>query len=106
MLAEQLGTLAPAPPEGPGGALRGLVLDDRQQPIAGAAVVVAERTGRPHVAYTDASGRYRIDGIPPGQYVPAAVAPGYQETVNADTLGIPALVTIQVSATTEAPIFQ
>ena len=59
----------------PAGSLTGRVLAGGQ-PVAGATVVVAERTGAPHAGQTDAAGRYRIAGIPPGQYVPAAVARG------------------------------
>ena len=96
-----LGTLSPVDPAGPSGTLTGQVVDG-DRPIAGASVVVAERTGRPHAAVTDDAGRYRIDGVPIGQYVPAAIAPGYDETVALDSLGIPRLVTIENGVETEA----
>lgn len=102
MLGEQLGTLDFSVPSGPGGSLSGTVRDPNGQPIFGATVLVAERNGNPHAARTDAQGRYRIDGIPPGQYTPAAVAPGYQETVAETGLGFPRLVTIRAGAVTEA----
>lgn len=48
--------------------LRGRVLDERGQPLAGALVVL--RTGADHVGRlttaTDAAGRYALGGIPPG----------------------------------------
>lgn len=105
LLTRQWGPLKPAPPDAPRGALTGLVLGEAG-PLAGAAVVVAERTGRPYVGYTDAAGRYRIDGIPAGQYTPAAVAPGYVEQVNTNILGMPHLVTIHAAGVTEARPFQ
>lgn len=102
-VAKRLGTLEPRPAPIVTGALTGTVLADGQ-PLPGATVVVAERLATPHVAVTDATGHYRIEGIPPGQYVPAAVAPGYAETV--PSLGsAPRLVTIQPGVATEtAPI--
>ena len=103
LAAERLGTLSSDPaPGGPAGALSGVVLyEDR--PIPNASVVVAERYGTPHAAQTGPDGRYRIDGIPPGQYVPAAIAPGYDEAVPQDLLGIPHLVTIVAGQTTLSP---
>ncbi len=75
LLAQRLGTLAvDPPPGGPAGALSGVVLHG-DQPIPGASVVVAGRYGTPHTAQTGLDGRYRIEGVPPGQYTPAAIAP-------------------------------
>lgn len=105
LLAKQWGRLEPAPPDAPRGTLTGLVMGE-EGPLAGAAVVIAERIGRPYVGYTDATGRYRIDGIPAGQYTPAAVAPGYAEQVNTNVLGTPHLVTIRSAEVTEARPFQ
>lgn len=102
LISDQLGTLQPADPYGPTGSLTGLVLDGKK-PIAGANVVVAERTGRPHAGQTDEVGRYRIDGIPVGQYVPAAIAPGYDERAAADVWGVPKLVDVTDGGITEAP---
>jgi len=70
------------------GILTVTVVDDQTaQPIAGATVLVAERDGTPHTAITGADGRYRIEGVPPGEYVPAAVAPGYGEAALAAAAG-------------------
>ena len=102
LLSERLGTLAVEPDLRTPGALTGSVAY-RGAPVEGASVVVAERYGTPHAAYTDAQGHYRIDGIPPGQYVAAVVAPGYEETVPRDRLNIPRLVTIESGQVTEAP---
>jgi dipeptidyl aminopeptidase/acylaminoacyl peptidase len=114
VVAERLGTL-PRPEAhpasdtqgwAPGGALTGLVHDVAGRPIGGAAVVVAERTGRPHATFTDDQGRYHIANIPPDQYTPAAVAPGYEEIALADKLGVPVLVTIRTGETATAPPIQ
>lgn len=90
------------PYTGPTGALAGQVVD-AHGPVAGASVLVAEPRGRPHAALTNAAGRYRIVGLPPGQYVPAAVGSGYDETAAAGLLGIPWLVTVDSGATASAP---
>ena len=101
-LARRLGNLTPAPVTATGD-VTGLVLADGR-PLAGATVIVAERTGTPHTAQTDATGRYRLRGVPPGQYVPAAVAPDYDEVAAADVLGIPRLVTVVADQTATAPV--
>ncbi len=102
-LSAALGTQPPAVSSAPPGALAGQVLDRQGEPIANATVIVAQADGAPHTAVTGADGTYRIDGIPPGQVVPAAVAPGYAEGALAGLLGIPKLVTIAPDATTTAP---
>ena len=104
LLARRLGTLTPAT-GGARGAITGQLLADGV-PLAGATVIVAERTGAPHTAQTDAAGRYTIAGVPPGQYVPAAIAPGYDESAAADALGIPRLVTVAADATATAPLLR
>ncbi len=65
LIAQRLGTLDPPAHIPSDGVLTGLVLDG-STPVAGATVLVAERTGTPHAAQTDAQGRYRIENIPPG----------------------------------------
>jgi acetyl esterase/lipase len=102
--ADYLGALQTPTKATPGGVLTGRVLSNGA-PVAGATVLVAERTGIPHAAQTDAQGRYRIENIPPGEYVPAAVAPLYDETILEDSFGIPELVTVRAAETTEAPPF-
>jgi dipeptidyl aminopeptidase/acylaminoacyl peptidase len=102
LLAEQTGSITAPPPPQPSGTLTGLVLT-AGQPLAGATVLVAERTGKPHAARTDDQGRYTITGVPAGQYVPAATAPGYDDVALADALGVPLLVTIQPGSLTAVP---
>ncbi|MBK8795528.1 MAG: carboxypeptidase regulatory-like domain-containing protein [Anaerolineales bacterium] len=103
LLSTWLGTQPPAVSTASPGALAGRVVDAQGEPIAGATVLVAQADGAPHQAITDADGRYRIVGIPPGQYVPAAVAPGYAERALAGLLDIPKLITIVADETTTAP---
>jgi acetyl esterase/lipase len=103
-LSSWLGMQPPAVSMAPPGALIGQVVDAQGAPIPGATVVVAQADGVPHTARTDAAGRYHIEGIPPGQYTPAAVAPGYAEHALAGLLGLPKLVTIASDATTTAPL--
>ena len=76
-LARRLGTLT-MQPETATGTLTGIVTNTTGEAIEGATVVVATRTGTPYAAQTDAQGNYTIQDVPPGQYVPAAVAPGYE----------------------------
>ena len=92
--------LRPAP-EGVG-ALAGFVLHNGA-PVVNASVVVAEPAGTPHVARTDATGRYQIDNIPPGFYVPVAVAAGYDEAALHDDWGMPTLVHIEPNQIVAAP---
>lgn len=93
-------------PQGPTGTLRGLVNNTDGHPIAGATVLVAERNGRPHAAQTGMDGRYRIENIPPGRYVPAAIAPGYTEMQLQTALGNAQLVTMRAEEITEAPLIE
>lgn len=103
LLSTWLGTQPPSVSNAPPGALTGRITDRQGQPIAGATVIVAQPDGVPHQAYTNAGGVYRIEDVPPGQYTPAAVAPGYAEGSLTGLLGIPKLVTIGSDTTTEAP---
>jgi protocatechuate 3,4-dioxygenase beta subunit len=59
--------------------LSGRVVDMRTgAPVAGARVTVTapDTQQRAGLAFTDADGRYRLEGLPPGLYKPRAVAPG------------------------------
>jgi acetyl esterase/lipase len=88
--------------DAPGGAITGVVRAG-EQPLANASVVVAEPSGQPHAARTDAAGRYRIEDVPPGQYVVAGVAPGYEEGALGGWMDIPTLVTVESNETAMAP---
>ncbi len=61
------------------GGLSGWVRDTDGEPVADAIVLVATVRGEVYQARSDNRGRYRIDGVPPGRYVPLAAAWGYAE---------------------------
>lgn len=103
LLAKRLGRFD-APPAHEHGSIAGIVLHEGK-PIPGATVVVAERTGLPHSAQTDAQGRYQINDVPPGQYVLAAIAPHFDEIRSQDALGRPLLIRVTAEQVTEAPPF-
>lgn len=102
LLGRQFGTLENPNAARRPGAVEGRVLSV-DEPVAGATVVVAERTGLAHSARTDAQGRYRIEGVPPDQYTVAAVAPGFAETALTGLAGVPALVAVASAGTATAP---
>lgn len=102
--AERIGVpmYSPPPENQITGSISGRVVD-RGALVAGVSVVLAQADGTPHSAVTDAQGRYRVDGLPPGSYVPAAVGPGYAETALRDRLGVAWAVTVMPGQTVTAP---
>ncbi len=105
LLAQRLHSLPSPSLHQPAGAIEGrVVAGDR--PLAGAVVLVAERTGQAHTATSDGDGRYRIENIPADDYVVAAVAPGYVETALHNMWGGPVPVRVQSGQTTQAPDLQ
>ncbi len=104
LLERRRGLLPPRPYEGPRAGLVGRVVDGATgRPLMGATVVVGERYGTPHWGVTDENGWYAIQGIPPGHYIPAAVAPGYDEAVPRDGLGLPWVVALEPGSQAQAP---
>ena len=99
MLAQRLDSLPSPSLHQPPGALEGRVLAGGR-PLAGAVVLVAERTGQAHTATSDAAGRYRIENIPADEYVVAAVAPGYVESALQNAWGGPAPLRVRSGAVT------
>jgi hypothetical protein len=61
----------------PTGAIEGQVLTDVASAIPGAKVVLSEVNGQVYSATTGLDGRYRLEGVSEGDYLPLAVAPGY-----------------------------
>lgn len=60
------------------GSLAGTVRDAAGAPLADAVALVSSVRGEVYQARTDDEGRFRIDGVPAGTYVPLAAAWGYQ----------------------------
>ena len=102
MLEQRMGGPVEPDPTVARGSLSGHVLH-AGEPVEGASVIVATRTGTPYAARTDESGRYRIDNIPLGRYVPAAVAPDFEETALSGAFDLPYPVTVQAGETTQVP---
>ena len=102
MLEQRLGGPVEPDPSVARGSLSGHVLY-AGEPVEGASVIVATRTGTPYAARTDESGHYRIDNIPLGRYVPAAVAPDFEEIALSGAFDLPYPVTVQAGKTTQVP---
>jgi acetyl esterase/lipase len=105
-LTKSLGTLntgAEITANTPTGTLSGTVVNPAGEPIAGATVLVASHTGTPYATQSDTRGNFILQGVPAGQYVPAAVAPNYDETIPQGWLAIPSLATISAEMTTTLP---
>jgi len=66
----------------PPGAIAGKVSDSAGQPLEGALVLVATSAGEAHTARSDSTGGFRIVQVPPGRYVVAASAWGYDDAVH------------------------
>ena len=64
---------------GPPGRVRGTVRDAQGRPLEGARVLVTLRDGTAFDASSGAGGAYLIEGVPAGDYVPVAGAPGYAD---------------------------
>ncbi|HRJ42765.1 MAG: carboxypeptidase regulatory-like domain-containing protein [Caldilineaceae bacterium] len=101
LVGEELGGNRAGPPSG-WGTIEGRVEMDGR-PAPGVSVLVAERTGEPHAATTDSQGHYRIERVPPGQYVVAAVGAQSEESSLTGGWGIPWLVTVQDGQVSVAP---
>jgi hypothetical protein len=65
----------------PPGAIMGVVRDDAGQPVVGAEVLVASPLGHAYTAQAGPEGRYRIENVPPGRYVPVAGKRGYDDAL-------------------------
>jgi hypothetical protein len=81
------------------GAIAGVVVDDAVRPVAGANVTTRLGEGSAN-ATTDASGLFRIDGLPPGAYVVEVSKPYYaslQQAIDVRAGVEPALAKFQLS---------
>jgi hypothetical protein len=102
LLGQRLDSLRSPSLEGPPGTIEGRILAGGE-PLPGATVLVAERTGQPHVAITGEDGRYRIAGLPADGYTVAAVAPGYVEAALHNLWGGPVTTQVRSGETATAP---
>jgi hypothetical protein len=66
-------------PPGPPGRVRGTVRDPQGRPLEGARVLVTLPDGTAFDAGSGAGGAYVIEGVPAGDYLPVAGAPGYAD---------------------------
>ena len=68
-----------------GASLQGVVKDPQGRPVSGAGLTLFSRTGAAGGATTsDASGAYRFEGLPEGDYLLRAVAPGFAPSLAED----------------------
>jgi dipeptidyl aminopeptidase/acylaminoacyl peptidase len=63
----------------PTGTISGLVLDDGTRPLEGASVIVSEVNGQVYSATSGVDGRFLLESVPEGHYLPMAAAPGYRQ---------------------------
>jgi hypothetical protein len=63
------------------GSVAGTVHDAEGVPVAGALVLIASPLGHTYTAESDAAGRYEINDVPPGRYVPVAGKRGYDDAL-------------------------
>lgn len=65
----------------PPGILSGTVRDAEGAPVAGATVLVASPLGHTYTSLSGSDGTYRLDGVPPGRYLPVAGKRGYDDVL-------------------------
>ncbi|MFD0921937.1 carboxypeptidase regulatory-like domain-containing protein [Saccharopolyspora rosea] len=66
-------------PRGDGAVVLGRITDTTGEPLHGRVVLIADTTQRQvAAAYSDASGRYRVEDCPPGSYLAVATATGHE----------------------------
>jgi hypothetical protein len=71
----------------PPGRFVGEVVNPAGKPVSGATVLVASPLGDTYTATSGEDGRYEIDGVPPGRYVPVAGKRGHDEALLQTCLG-------------------
>ncbi|MCB0045437.1 MAG: carboxypeptidase regulatory-like domain-containing protein [Caldilineaceae bacterium] len=101
-VARRTGVYDRTPTGGATGTLAGRVMAD-DGPVAHALVVAADPRGKAYTDRTDAAGYYRIDGLPPGWYTPAAAATGYADGDPRNEAGYPVALHVTADALTQGP---
>ena len=86
----------------PPGSLSGVVRDDEGVPVGGATLLVASPLGHTYTSQSWPDGTVRLDGVPPGRYVPVAGKRGYDDALAQTCLaGLCAKDTVTVRAGSE-----
>ncbi len=65
----------------PSGTIVGMVQDASEAPVEGAMVLMASPLGETYTAQSGPDGRFRVEGLPPGRYVPVAGKRGYNDAL-------------------------
>jgi outer membrane cobalamin receptor len=83
--------------------LDGRVLDPQGRPVEGASVLAIGLTSMPAAGTTDVDGRFRLEGLPDGQYDVWVSAPGLAGEARGVSLSAtaPLVITLRVSAVAE-----
>ena len=81
---------AEAPPPAPttGNLLGGVRLADSNSPLAGATVTVTLADGSQRQVLTDETGKWRLDGLPPGKYQVRVESPGFRTLEHQEEVGL------------------
>ncbi|MEI9942039.1 MAG: TonB-dependent receptor [Pseudomonadota bacterium] len=81
-LSAKSGAEAPPPAPTTGNLLGGVRLAESNTPLAGATVTITLADGSQRQVVTDETGKWRLDGLPPGKYRVRVESPGFQPAEN------------------------
>jgi len=76
------GSEVPPPAPTTGNLLGGVRLADTNTPLAGASVTITMPDGSPRRVVTDETGKWRVEGLPPGKYKVLVESPGFRPVEN------------------------
>lgn len=100
VLVATLAALVPAAAAGQSlaGTLSGQVIDVSGSPVPGAALTIADRrSGLVRETFTDESGRYRFDGLPPGAYTVSVALEGFDPAAREVELGAGVVAVVDIT---------
>jgi hypothetical protein len=81
LLAALFGIAGLLTAQAPSGVIEGQVTDGSGAAVPGAMITITGTNGTPRSSATNAQGRYRIDGVVPGNYNVRIVSPGFAQFV-------------------------